>query len=140
MKLQLPHFRGGFGVTPNAGTAISAFYTASVSIVQWLGFCNHPEQNIIYLTSTWAPGQDLDNLGQLTARILIALKQTHQVLLTDLGCHEWSIEGAPASAVLHNESSSPNPATDTPQSAPRNIVPPLTLLPLTIFCSSQTVD
>jgi len=30
MKLQLPHFRGGFGVTPN----ISAFYAASVSLVQ----------------------------------------------------------------------------------------------------------
>jgi len=43
MKLQLPHFRGGLGVTPNAGhgSAISAFYVASVSLVQWLGFCSH---------------------------------------------------------------------------------------------------
>ena len=31
MKLQLPHFWGGLGVTPNAGSAISAFYAASVS-------------------------------------------------------------------------------------------------------------
>jgi len=34
MKLQLPHFRGGFVVTPNAGSAISAFYAASVSLLQ----------------------------------------------------------------------------------------------------------
>jgi len=40
-KLQLAHFRGGFGVTPNAGSAISAFYAASVSLMQWLGFCSH---------------------------------------------------------------------------------------------------
>ena len=33
IKLQLPHFRGGFCVTPNAGSAISAFYAASVSLV-----------------------------------------------------------------------------------------------------------
>ena len=44
MKLQLPHFRGGFGVTPNVGSAISAFYATSVSLVQWLGFCSHAEQ------------------------------------------------------------------------------------------------
>jgi len=54
MKLQLPHFF----VTTNAGSAISAFYAASVSLVQWLSFCSHPEQNLIDLASTWATGQD----------------------------------------------------------------------------------
>jgi len=53
MKLQLPHFRGGVGVTPNAGSAISAFYAASVSFLQWLGFCNYAEQNSIDLASTF---------------------------------------------------------------------------------------
>jgi len=57
MKLQLPHFRGGFGITPNARSAISAFYAASVSLVQWLCFCNHFEQNFIDRASTWAPGE-----------------------------------------------------------------------------------
>ena len=90
MKLQLPHFRKGFYVTPNAGSAVSAFYAASVSLVQWLGFCSHAEQNFIELASTWAPGQDLTNLDQWSAPILLALKQAHQVLLTDFGCHEWS--------------------------------------------------
>jgi len=62
MKLQLPHSRGGFGKTPNAGSAISAFYAASVSLVQWLGFCSYPKQDFIEFARTWAPGQDLANL------------------------------------------------------------------------------
>jgi len=87
MKLQQPHFRGGFGVISNAGCAISAFYVASVSLVHWLGFCSYPEQNFIDLASTWAPGQDLANPDQWSAPILIALKQAHHVLLTDFECH-----------------------------------------------------
>jgi len=141
MKLQLPHFQGGFGVTPNAGSAISAFYAASVSLVQWLCFCSHAEQNFIDLASTWAPGQDLANLDQWSAPILPALKQAHKVLLTDFGCHEWYIDGpAPASAVPQIEGLSPNPAANAPQSAHSNVVPPLTLLPLTLLYSSQTKD
>ena len=134
MKLQLPHFRGGFVVIPNAGSAISAFYAASVSLVQWLGFCSHAEHNVTDLASTWAPGQDLANLDQLSALILLALKKVHQVLLTDFYCHACSIDGpAPASALPQIEGSSPNPAAIAPQSASRNVVPPLTLLPLTLL-------
>jgi len=130
MKFQLPHFRGRFGVTPNAGSAISAFYAASVSLVQWLGFYSHPEQNFIDFASTWGPGQDSANHDLWTAPILIALKQADQVLFTEFGCHEWILDGpAPAWAVLQIKGSSPNPAANAPQSAPRNVVPPLTLLP-----------
>jgi len=43
-------------------------------------------------------------------------------------------------AVPQIEGSSQNPAANAPQSAPRNIIPPLTLLPLTLLFSSQTVD
>jgi len=118
MKLQLPLFQGGFGVNPNAVSAISAFYVASVSLVQWLGFCSHAEQNFIDLASTWAPDQDLANPDQCSAPILLSLKQAHQVLLTDFGCHECFIDGpAPASAVPQIEGSSPNPAANAPQSA-----------------------
>ena len=53
MKLQLPHFQEGFGVTSNAGSAISAFYAAFVSLVQWLGFCSHAEQNFIDLARSF---------------------------------------------------------------------------------------
>ena len=141
MKLQLLHFRGGFGVTPNAGSAISAFYAASLSLVQCLGFCSYAEQNFIDLASTWAPGKDLANPDQWSTPILLALKQAHKVLLTDLGCHEWSLDGpVPASAVPQIEGSSPNPAANASQSASRNVVPPLTLLPLTMLYGTQTVD
>ena len=78
---------------------------------------------------------------QWSAPILLALKQAHKVLLTDFGCHEWSIDGpAPASAVPQIEGLSPNPAANAPQSAHSNVVPPLTLLPLTLLYSSQTKD
>ena len=141
MKLQLPRFWGGFGVTPNAGSAISAFYAASVSLVQWLGFCSHSKQNFIDLASTWAQGQDLAKPDQWTSPISIALKQVHHVLLTEFGCHGWLIDGpAPASAVPQIEGSSPSPAANAPQSAPRKIISPLTLLPLTLLLSSQSVD
>ena len=63
MKLQLPNFGGEFAVTPNAGSALSAFYAASVSLVQ----CSHAEQNFMDLASTWAPGQDLANPDQWSA-------------------------------------------------------------------------
>ena len=94
-------------------------------------------QNFIDLARTWASGQDLANPDQWSAPVLLALKQAHQVLLTDFGCHEWT---APASAVPHIKDSSPNPAANAPQSASCNVVPPLTLLPLTLLYSTQTVD
>ena len=37
MKIQVPHFRGGFGITPNEGSAISTFYSATCALVNWLG-------------------------------------------------------------------------------------------------------
>ena len=37
MKNQVPHFRVGFGITPNEGSAISAFYSATCALVVWLG-------------------------------------------------------------------------------------------------------
>ena len=72
---------------------------------------------------------------------MLALKQAHQVLLTDFGCHEWSIDGpAAASAVPQIEGSSQNPAAKAPQSASRNFVPSFTLLPLTLLYSTQHVE
>ena len=122
-------------MTPNSGSAISVFCAASVSLMQWLSFCRHPEQNFIDLASTWVPGQDLANPDQWTAPILIALKQAHHVLLTEFGCHEWSIDGPdPASVASQIEGSSPNSAANAPQSAQillpslRNVIPSLTLL------------
>ena len=110
MKLHLTHFQWGFGLGPTAGSAISTFYSASVSLLPWLCFCSHSKQNFIDLASTWAPGKDLANLDQWTAPILITLEQAHHILLTEFACHEWSIDWpAPASAVPQIEDSSPNP-------------------------------
>jgi len=104
-------------------------------------FLQSSRAEFIDLASTWAPGQDLTHPDQWSAPVLLALKQAHQVLLTEFGCHEWSIDGlAPASAVPQIEGSSENLAANAPQSASRNVVPILTLLPLIPLYSSQTVD
>jgi len=68
-KLQPPHLRAGFGVDPNVGIAIFAFYATSVSLMQWLGFCSHCEQNSVDLASTWGPGSDSANLDLWTPPI-----------------------------------------------------------------------
>jgi len=56
--IQVPHFRGGFGITPNEGSAILAFYSATYALIVWLS--SHggalPAQQF---TDTWAPGHDL---------------------------------------------------------------------------------
>jgi len=58
MKIQVPHLRGGFGITPNEGSAISAFYSATCALNVWLGSHggNRPAQD---LANTWAPGLNL---------------------------------------------------------------------------------
>ena len=55
MKIQVPHFRGGFGITPNEGSAIAAFYSATYVLVVWLGSHggNRPAQDF---ANTWVPG------------------------------------------------------------------------------------
>jgi len=53
MKNQVPHFRGGFGITPNEGSAISAFYSATCALVVWLGSgTNSSSQSDTYLFYT----------------------------------------------------------------------------------------
>jgi len=37
MKIQVPHFRGGFEIMPNEGSVISACYSATSTLVVWLG-------------------------------------------------------------------------------------------------------
>ena len=56
--IQVPHFRGGFGITPNEGSAITAFYSATCELVVWLGshVGNRSAQDF---ADTWAPGLNL---------------------------------------------------------------------------------
>jgi len=54
MKLQLPHFRGGFAVTPNAQRLVVPFLLSMrhVYLSCRLGFCSHSEQNFIEFAFT----------------------------------------------------------------------------------------
>jgi len=61
MKLQLPHHRGGFGFTPCADSATSAFYASTASLVWWLGHHGNAQQDLANLADVWAPGQDMSN-------------------------------------------------------------------------------
>ena len=50
-KIQVPHFRGGVGITPNEGGAISAFYSATcVSLSGWvaMGAIYLPRNSLIF--------------------------------------------------------------------------------------------
>jgi len=77
MKLQLAHHRRSFGITPCAGSAISAFYASTASLVQWLGHHCNAQQDLANLSDVWAPGQYMSNPESWTAPILTALKCCH---------------------------------------------------------------
>jgi len=91
MKIQVPHFRGVFGITPNEGSAILAFYSATCALVVWLGShgCNRPAQDF---ADTWAPGLNLTIPDSWHAPLLQALSASHALLLQDYGCVEWTSE------------------------------------------------
>jgi len=89
MKMQVPHFRGGFGITPNKGSAISAFYSTTCALIVWLGSHGgaRPAQQF---ADVWAPRQDLTSPDSWHAPLLQALSNSHALLLQDYGCVEWT--------------------------------------------------
>jgi len=91
MKIQVPHFRGGFGITPNEGSAISAFFSATCALVVWLGSHGgiRPAQDFV---DTWAPGLNLTSPDSWHAPLLQALSASHALLFQDYGCVEWTSE------------------------------------------------
>ena len=95
MKIQVPHFRGGFGITPNAGNAISAIYSATCALVVWLGSDggNRPAQDF---ANTWAPGLNLTSPDSWQAPLLQTLSASHALLLQEYGCVEWTSESEPS--------------------------------------------
>ena len=74
--------RGGLGITPNAASSISAYYSATAQYVSWV----HQLPN----TELWAGGQDLTQHDSWTAPNLLALKHTHARLLSEYQCVEVS--------------------------------------------------
>jgi len=91
MKIQVHHFRGGFRITPNEGNAISAFYSATCTLVVWLGSHrgNRPAQDF---ADTWVPGLNLTSPDSWRAPLLQALSASHALLLQDYVCVEWTSE------------------------------------------------
>ena len=89
--VKVPHFRGGFGMAPNEGSAISTFYSATCALVVWLGSHggNRPAQDF---ANTWAPGLNLTTPDSWHAPLLQSLSASHALLLQDYGCVEWTSE------------------------------------------------
>jgi len=91
MKIQVPHFRGGFGITPIAGSAISAFYSATCALVVLLG-SHGGTRPAPDFADTWAPGLNLTSPDSWSAPLLQALSASHALLLQDYGCIESTSE------------------------------------------------
>jgi len=91
MNIQVPHFRGGFGIMPNKGSATSAFYSATCALVIWLG-SHGGTQPAHHFLDAWAPGLDLTSPDSWHALLLQALSTSHALLFQDYGCVEWTSE------------------------------------------------
>jgi len=98
MKSQLLRHRGGFGIAPCAGSAISDFYASTASLVGWLGQHSNAQQDLANLADVWVQGQDMSNPESWTAPILTALKFSHALLLAEYECTEWGPAAGPASS------------------------------------------
>jgi len=126
MKIQVPHFRGGFGITPNEGSAMSASYSATCALVIWLGSHGgtRPAQ---HFADAWAPGLDLASPDSWHAPLLQALSKSHALLLQDYGCVEWTFQSdrVPAPLAVSIALSSVRPSVGSHNSPP--MLSPVTL-------------
>jgi len=126
MKIQVPHFRGGFWITPNEGSANSAFYSATCALVVWLGSHGgtRPAQ---HFADAWVPGLDLTSLDSWHAPLLQALSTSHALLLQDYGCVKWTSESDQMPAPLAVSIALP---FVRPSVGSRNSPPPLSTVTL----------
>ena len=74
MTVQLPPFKGGLGITPQAASGIAAFYSGTCSFIGWLAQRSH-------LRHWLRQGQCLDDHTTWLAAPLVDLKHTHARLL-----------------------------------------------------------
>jgi len=91
MRVQLPHFKGGLGLTPQRASSLAAFYSASSTFVGWLAQRTHMRQWIrqdqhLHKHSTWTAGP------------LVDLKAAHRCLIQEYKCVEAAPDAAPATA------------------------------------------
>jgi len=130
MKIQVPHFRGGFGITPNEGSVISAFYSATCALVVWLGSHGgtRPAQDF---ADTWAPGLNLTSPYSWHVTLVQALSALHALLLQDYGCVEWTSESNRVPAPLAVSTTLPFGQSSV---GSRNSPPQLSTLTLPQLC------
>jgi hypothetical protein len=89
--VELPHHKGGLGISPLPASGMAAFYSATAHLVSWLGSLPH--------ASEWIAGQNLADSNTWNSSALQTLKQLHGNLLTHYNCTEWApirAEDAPA--------------------------------------------
>ena len=79
----------GVGITPNEGSAISAFYSATYALVVWLG-SHGGNRSAQDFADAWAPGLDLTSPDSCHAPLLQALSSSHALLLQVYVCVEWT--------------------------------------------------
>jgi len=80
MKIQVPHFPGGFGITSNEDSAISVFYSVTCALVVWMG-SHGGNRSAQDFADTWAPGLNLTSPYSWHAPLLQALSASHVLLL-----------------------------------------------------------
>ena len=112
MRVQLPHFKGGLGLTPQRASSLAAFYSASSTFVGWLAQRTHMRHWI-------RQDQRLDAHSTWTADPLVELKAAHRCLIQTYKCVEAAPDAAPAAAGADN--------TEARAAAPLSL-PPLNLL------------
>ena len=84
--VELPHHKGGLGITPLPASGMAAFYSATTlshfHLVSCLGSLPH--------ASEWVAGQNLADPTTWISSALQTLKQLHGNLLTHYNCTEWA--------------------------------------------------
>jgi hypothetical protein len=78
--VELPHHKGGLGITPLPASGMAAFYSATAHLVSWLGSLPH--------ASEWVAGQNLADPTTWNSSALQTLKQLHGNLPTHYNCTE----------------------------------------------------
>jgi len=115
MIVELPHHKGGLGITPLQASGMAAFYSATAELVAWLHSLPH--------ASEWAAGQNLADPDTWNSSALQTLKQLHDKLLMHHSCTEWA---PPPDADAHVPDA-PAQERDDDNARPLSL-PPLNLL------------
>jgi hypothetical protein len=88
--VELPHHKGGLGITPLQASGMAAFYSATTHLVSWLGSLPHASEWVTHSDLTNSAGQNLADPNTWNRSALQTLKQFHDNQLTRCNCTEWA--------------------------------------------------